>query len=150
VRKFVSKRQLSERLDALGDNVAELSQAVTGIESDLATVAANTKPGRDHRKPPRAWWAIVAIIPVALALAIAAAQFVYTKDAGSPLRVFADVIGAVLVVLSVVAQSVLVILDAWGVDESDRTRSITSIVSIVVGIVGGTFVAIGALNAHGA
>ncbi|WIB25415.1 hypothetical protein [Curtobacterium sp. MCSS17_015] len=123
---------------------------MTNVESSLATVAVNAEPGGDHRKPPKAWWAIVGIVPVALALAIAAAHFVYTKDAGSPFRVFADVIGAVLVVLSVVAQSVLVILDAWGIDESDRTRSITSIVSIVIGIVGGTFVAIGALNAHGA
>ncbi|MFS0731040.1 hypothetical protein ABC270_13300 [Curtobacterium sp. 1P10AnD] len=146
---FSSSKRLSGELAVLSARHDRLAASFATLEADVARMSPAAGV-RAERKPPRSWWAVPSVAIVAMLIAFAVAQFVYTKDAGSPFRALADVIGAVLVVLSVVAQSILVVLDSWGIAESDRTRFITSVVAIVVGLAGGVFVVIGALNAHGA
>lgn len=148
VGKFISKKNLAADLAAVADQQKTLVDAVAVIQKELSRSAAPVEV-HDERKPPRSWLAIAALAFVTALIAFAVAQIVYTEDAGSVFRTSADVIGAALVLITVLAQSVLVVLDAWGVAESDRVRSATSLVSIFIGLVGGVFVVIGALNSHG-
>ena len=148
VGKFISKKRLSDDVAALAVDQKEAADAIAALKSKVEGLSSVSDKS-DEREPPRALWAPVGVIAVFVALALVISHFVYAQDAGRQYRTLADVIGAVLVVLSVVAQSVLVILDAWGVSSDNRLRANVSVFSIASGLVGGIFVVIGALNAHG-
>ncbi len=148
VGKFISKKRLSDDVAALAVDQKEAADAIAALQSKVDSLSSALDKS-DEREPPKALWAPVGVVAVFVALALVIAHFVYAQDAGRQYRAMADVIGAVLVVLSVVAQSVLVILDAWGVSSNNRLRANVSVFSIASGLVGGIFVVIGALNAHG-
>jgi uncharacterized membrane protein HdeD (DUF308 family) len=138
----MKERRLLKRSESLQAKARQLQREIDKLVGATADLTVS-------QKPP-AWVGLVGVVLVAAALTLASWSFVTTKAPDDPIRTNADIAGAVLIVISVVAQSTMVMWDQWGLRYSTALMSVTVIASIIVAIVGADLVVMGALQAHGA